>query len=90
MGMAGQEDDNTSTGVRQRAAKVSKAEIYIDRARECTFLLLKSLPQSAPFPLPFLVDQLALSRFLFMSPRGESGPSVPLSPQPGTVNLNLT
>lgn len=35
MGMAGQEDDNTSTCVRQRAAKVSKAEIYIDRAREC-------------------------------------------------------
>jgi len=44
MGMAGQEDDNTSTGVRQRAAKVSKAEIYIDRARECMFLLLQPLP----------------------------------------------
>ena len=77
MGMAGQEDENTSTGVRQRAAKVSKAEIYIDRARKCTFLLLKSLPQSGPFPLPFLADQPALSRFLFM-PREEN--SVPLLP----------
>ena len=90
MGMAGQEDDNTSTGVRQRAAKVSKAEIYIDRARKCTFLLLKSLPQSGPFPLPFLADQPGLNRFLFMPPRGEFGPSPPLPPQPRIVNPNLT
>ena len=31
----------------------------------------------SPFPLPFLADQLALSRFLFISPRGETGPSPP-------------
>ncbi|KAF2488915.1 hypothetical protein BU16DRAFT_531956 [Lophium mytilinum] len=35
MGLAGLEDGNTSAGLRQRATNVNKADLYIDRAREC-------------------------------------------------------
>lgn len=35
MGLAGVEDASSATGLRLRAMRVSRAEMYIDRAREC-------------------------------------------------------
>jgi anaphase-promoting complex subunit 5 len=35
MGTAGLDDPETSNGARSRAKNISRAELYIDRAREC-------------------------------------------------------
>lgn len=39
MGLAGLEDPSTAQGARLRATQVSRAEMYIDRARECRCFL---------------------------------------------------
>lgn len=38
MGLAGLDDATNPGGLRQRASRVSRAEMYIDRARECRFI----------------------------------------------------
>jgi anaphase-promoting complex subunit 5 len=35
MGLAGADDASSPAGLRLRAIRVSRAEVYIDRAREC-------------------------------------------------------